>query len=402
MRRLAPLIPALAAVLLAGCRPTVDPEAWEALPYDATEVRVLLAADAEQVLVAFPDGGRLLEPGGETLYRVPAGWELVFWLDAAGNLVVNGELLTGSAVVLAGDTRPGEPPPRLVHDNVGYRPALSVERTPTGLRLINALDVEDYLRGVLPAEVYVDWPAAALEAQAVVSRSYALARAWAKPSAPWHLRADTASQVYGGLDREDDRTSAAVTTTENLVVLHEEELVTAFFSACCGGHTAAVDDAWPGSPREPWLTGVECPWCADSPHAAWELRLEFAELSGLLVDHGYCAAPLSGLQPLTNPRTGRVRALEFVTVADESFSVPGNELRRLLGYSRLKSTRFELVDIDESGLILRGSGYGHGVGLCQWGARGMAAAERTAAEIIEFYFPGCRVADYRELEPPPS
>ena len=402
MRRRALLILLPAIALLVGCRPTVDPEAWEALPYDATEVRVLLAADAERLLVAFPDGGGINTPDGETLYRVPAGWELIFWTDADGVLVVNGEPLPGSVAVLDGDAQPGEPPSRLVYNHVAYRPGLSVETTPTGLRLVNTLDVEDYLRGVLPAEVYVDWPPAALEAQAVVSRSYALSRVWAEPFAPWHVRADTSSQVYGGLDREDERTSSAVAGTRDLVVLYEDSLVTAFFSSCCGGHTSAVGDAWPGSPREPWLEGVECPWCADSPHAAWELRLEFAELSRLLVDNGYCTEPLTGLRPLTNQRTGRVTALVFTTGPGESFSVPGNELRRLLGYSRLKSTRFTLADVDENGLTLCGSGYGHGVGLCQWGARGMAVAGHVTEEIIEFYFPGCRIADFRELDPPTS
>lgn len=390
----------LIALLLGGCRPTIDPEAWEALPWNPTEVRVRLAGERELLLVAFPDGGGLNTPEGERLYRVPAGWELVFSREGDG-LAVNGQALPGGAVVL----RPGGASvadPRLSFDHADYRGEFIVDLDGSGLLLVNRLDVEEYLRGVLPAETYASWPAAALEAQAVVSRSYALARAWSRPMDTWQLRADTGDQVYRGRDVEDPRTDAALTTTAGRVAVYDDELITAYFSSCCGGRTVPAEEAWPGSAPVPYLGGVDCPWCVDCPNHEWELRLEFDQLSAALAEAGYTNAPLCGLRPSTSTRSGRVTAVEFTNTAGESFSLGGEELRRVVGYSRLKSTRFAIASSDAAGLNLRGGGYGHGVGLCQWGARGMAEAGYELEEIIDFYYPGAEVRDYRSLEPPTS
>jgi stage II sporulation protein D len=277
---------------------------------------------------------------------------------------------------------------------------LEVRSTSTGtLQAINLIEVEEYLRGVLPEETYASWPPEALKSQAVVSRSYALARLGESPDAPFHLRADTSSQVYGGYYSEDPRTDGAVAVTAGEVLAYGGRIVTTFFSSCCGGHTAAIDDVWPDVERRPFFAGVECGWCAASPNYAWEYTLYYGRLAHALAAAGYTTENPTGLRLRTNARTGRVRYVVFTLASGEELELPGNEFRRLLGYGELKSTLFEITGATEGGLVLSGRGYGHGVGLCQWGSRGMAEAGFTYKEIINHYYPGAGIAQWDALWP---
>ncbi len=385
-------------LLVAGCREDPDPDHGGFTKESSPELRILLFEGEGPLVVSVPDGAVIRDDNGEAIYTVPPRYDLVFRQGESGGLLVNGEWLGKRRVTIVPQSGSDEPP-RLVVAGSPYRGSLLVRSTEAGsLQFINRIATEDYLRGVLPKETYVSWPADALRAQAVVSRSYALARYAEYPTAIYHLHSDISSQVYGGYFSEDPRTNAAIEETRGEVLAFDGRIITTFFHSTCGGHTAAIDDIWLEAERRPFFSGVECPWCVESPHHDWTLTVGYDEVYRALAAGGYLTAPFTGLQPKTNSRTGRVRSVVFITENGGSVEVSGNELRRLLGYSELKSTRFSFTAAGND-LIFTGEGYGHGVGLCQWGSRGMAAADYDYKEILNHYYPGAGIAQWSAIAP---
>jgi SpoIID/LytB domain protein len=148
-----------------------------------------------------------------------------------------------------------------------YRGTIQVDRVGRRLRAINVVGLEQYLYGVVPAEVPDDWPAEVLKAQAVAARSYALATR--KIGGAFDLFPDVRSQVYRGVDEEEDSTNTAVDETAGQVLMHGGRLVTAYFHSTSGGRTASVVDVWPNSRPTPYLIGVDDPYDSISPHHTW-------------------------------------------------------------------------------------------------------------------------------------
>jgi stage II sporulation protein D len=148
-----------------------------------------------------------------------------------------------------------------------YRGTIQVDRVGRRLRAINVVKLEQYLYGVVPAEVPDDWAAEVLKAQAVAARSYALATR--KMGGAFDLFPDVRSQVYRGVDEEEDSTNAAVDETAGEVLTYGGRLVTAYFHSTSGGRTASVVDVWPGSKPTPYLVGVDDPYDSISPHHTW-------------------------------------------------------------------------------------------------------------------------------------
>ncbi|MCK4594352.1 SpoIID/LytB domain-containing protein [bacterium] len=385
--------------VLTACQPDGEVGPGGSVKPAPTELRVLLQETEGLLVVSCPAGALITDDFDKTIYTVPPGYDLVFKRNEHGVLSINGEWQRCTWVTIV--PQGGEDdPPRLVVKGVPYRGSLVVRSTATGtLQAVNRIEVEEYLRGVLPEETYANWSLEALKSQAVVSRSYALARLSENPDAPYHLRADTSSQVYGGFFSEDPRTDEAVAATAGEVLAYGGRIVTTFFSSCCGGHTAAIDDVWPDVERRSFFAGVECGWCSASPNYTWEYSLDFSRLAHALAAAGYTVENPTGLRLRTNTRTGRVRFVVFTFASGEELELPGNELRRLLGYGELRSTFFEIARYDEDGLVFVGRGYGHGIGLCQWGSRGMAEAGFTYKEIINHYYTGAGIAQWDALWP---
>jgi stage II sporulation protein D len=148
-----------------------------------------------------------------------------------------------------------------------YRGSMQISSTGGTLRAINFVGVEDYVRGVVPEEVSEEWPAGALKAQAVATRSYAVATR--KRGGPFDVYADTRSQVYGGADAEEFSTNAAVRATVGRILTYRGKPAVTYFFASSGGRTAAIQDAWPGSSPVPYLVSVPDPYDTVSPYHRW-------------------------------------------------------------------------------------------------------------------------------------
>ena len=256
------------------------------------------------------------------------------------------------------------------------------------LALVTTIDVDQYLQGVVPLEASPSWPAAALQVQAVVARTYALGRR--SIGRPYDVRADDGDQRWGGVDAESPASNAAIAATRGRTLAYNGAPAAVFYSACCGGHTADSAVTWGGAPF-PYLRGVDDPHCAGAPDYRWTRDVPLdrvASAFGMRTGGPPVAASLG--EP---DAQGRPRAV--VLTGATAAAIPVAEFRRTLGGDLVRSTWLRSVRIDATQaaprLVIEGSGRGHGVGLCQWGTRFFAASGAGAAEILAFYFPGTTV-----------
>jgi stage II sporulation protein D len=230
-----------------------------------------------------------------------------------------------------------------------------------GVQLVNVLALEEYLNGVLGSEMPKSFPVEALKAQAIAARTYALHKKLEQYGQPFHLGSGVISQVYGGLASEDARTREAVDATKGLVLTYELQPIEAYFHASCGGKTENGVEAL--GRDLPYLKPVSCP-CASLPNAEWSLPLD------------------NKVQVLNRSATGRATKVSL-----DGKVLDGVTFREKLGYAKLKSLWFD-VENHGSGVVLNGHGFGHGAGLCQWGAKVLAERGQGFREILMHYYPG--------------
>lgn len=273
---------------------------------------------------------------------------LRFRADEAGTLTALGTRVHGDVVVLPGRSK---------------------------LVAVNVLPLEEYLVGVLGSEMPKSFPLEALKAQAVAARTYALNKKLEQYGQPFHLGSSVISQVYKGLDVEDPKTREAVEATRGLVLTYNLQPIEAYFHSSCGGRTESGADAL--GRDLPYLKPVDCP-CGKLPTSHWSLTLKSSELSHLF-------KKASGLQVQGRTHTGRVQR---VTVGPRS--VDAVTFRERVGYMKLKSLDFE-VEKAKDGYRIEGHGFGHGAGLCQWGARVYAEKGWGYEKILQHYYPGTEV-----------
>ena len=285
-------------------------------------------------------------------------------------LELNGAPLLGSAVRF----RAGAETEALRAGTMQVRGDVVVRLYKDGLQLINVIPLEDYLAAVLGSEMPVSFPPEALKAQAVAARTYALRKKLDTYGAPFHMGSSVLHQVYGGLNREDPRTRVAVEATRGEVLTHELDPIEAYFHASCGGRT---ESGWDALQRDlPYLQAVDCP-CGRLPASRWSATVSDAELRAAL---GQSA---EGFRVTSRTDTHRVNRVTTPGGA----SLDGVLFRRKLGYTRLKSLDFD-VERTPAGWHFEGRGYGHGAGLCQWGAKALADSGMSYRDILQHYYPG--------------
>lgn len=300
-----------------------------------------------------------------------------------------------------------------------YRGQLAFVPVDTAILVVNVVPLEDYLRGVVPLELGVRSPneRAALEAQAIAARSYAVVRRRERRGAPFDLTGAGWDQVYGGMDAEHPIADAAVAATAGLVLTVRGEVVPAPYHSACGGQTAAPGEAWSGVGGSSWLRpvrdvpdGSDQPWCAIAPRFRWERVLDGRELEATVARylqvHGgtrlVAGGAVRGARVEGRTGSGRVSAVLLDTDAG-TLRLAGTALREVLRSPHgaiLNSTYFSLQPvIGRDGrltqLMLHGIGNGHGVGMCQWGAIGRARAGHDARAILAAYYPGATVGRLR-------
>jgi len=267
-----------------------------------------------------------------------------------------------------------------------YRGTAATVALPDGRNaLVNTLPLDAYLYGVLSKEVGASWAAAAQQAQAIVARTYALHKL--RPDKPYDVTAGDADQNYGGMASETVEGRAAVDATAGVIVTYGGLPAHVAYSASCGGRTADAGDVW-GTPY-PYLVSIPDPNCIGTPNFDWQADVPLQTLQRAL---GTDLANVGALQAVTlqiDAPSDRPRAIDFAGTMT-TFATPVERFRMAVGPQIVRSTfvHSAALNRDKSTLSLAGTGHGHGVGLCQWGARMLGEGGANAAQIVAFYFPG--------------
>jgi SpoIID/LytB domain protein len=292
------------------------------------------------------------------------------------------------------------------------------------LAAINLVTLEEYVKGVVPVEIRLTAPDEALKAQAISARTEALAKLGIKHAFdPYDFCASQHCQEFCGLTRRTDRTDAAVDATRGLVLMRDGALVDAVYSANCGGHTEHNENVWSGRPNSAlrgiselysnpqsfdspvperqfadWLKLSPKAYCGDpradgAGHFRWTTRFTPKEMSAA-VNQYYRVGSVRDIKALKRGVSGRALKIKVTGTSGSATIYKELEIRRVLG--KLKSTMF-IIEIkrDSTGapvsFCFHGGGWGHGVGMCQAGAEGMALQGLTHSAILKHYFTGAEI-----------
>jgi stage II sporulation protein D len=336
-------------------------------------IRVALIKGAESVRVE-GNGVLAADENGEPL----KDYSPFYVARTRDGLSVNGRVLhrlTASAPLF------------IVVNGKKYRGVVEIAPADKGVLVINELPLEDYLVGLINCEISSQWPMEAIKAQAVIARSYAVYQKEARKNTMYHLESTVMDQVYEGCDIEDSRAARGVKETDGEVLTYGNKVIQAFYHSNCGGHTEASENVW-GFPL-PYLKGVDCVYCLMAPSARWEQTISLKKLESLLKSNGYQLSGLRDIKAGKKNRSGRVTDLTLLSVRG-SLTISSVNLRKAIGYSVIRSTNFEVRTTGDDAFFA-GIGYGHGVGLCQWGAKQRAGDGFDYREILTYYYPGTRL-----------
>ncbi|MRX72171.1 SpoIID/LytB domain-containing protein [Bacillus lacus] len=324
------------------------------------------------------------------------------------------------------------------YNHASYRGSAELKANGSKIRLTNSLALEDYLKGVVPNEMPASWHIEALKAQAIVARSYA--------ANTMSLSSTTASQVYKGYSSETASTTKAVTDTDGIMVKYNNKPIQTFFYSTSGGRTANVGDVWNSSQASfPYLISVADPY-ESSPHSSWR---ETFSSSTILTSFGYNPSNTVLYDVKANPKgaNGEIGSVT-VTTSNGTKTLSGNEndIRKLFpvpaAYNMLRSNWFTLSaskgytiqrasssdgaysvngaqvmlangstvavnsgtatiqtasgtitrEADPKSIEINGKGWGHRIGMSQYGAKGFAENGTKAEDIVRHYYPGTTVS----------
>ena len=259
--------------------------------------------------------------------------------------------------------------------------------------VVNTLSMDRYLAGLINKEMAPNWPMEAMKAQAVASRSYALAQAQLNQNKDFDLESSTLDQVYDGAASETPKSTQAVEATKGVVLTYGNAPMKAYFHANCGGMTEQPSAVW--GQDSPAFCPVVCPFHKkERDKISWTVQLSNFQVESAL-------RKIAGLLPTGFVRLARLEAgalnpnhkLSDLMVSDQkgnSLVISATAFRNAIGNQRVKSTSFE-VKQENGRYVIQGQGYGHAVGMCQVGARAMAEQGKTFLQILKYYYPLAKI-----------
>lgn len=263
-----------------------------------------------------------------------------------------------------------------------YRGALRFSIRGNSTWVTNVLPLEDYLQGMLASEMSPNWEKEALRAQAVAARSYALYMMRHPKDPLFDMEDGIQDQVYGGVLAEDPRVNQAVQDTTGTYLGIQNDPVKAYFHSRCGGITETAQSVWRYQATAHRYR-VHCPYCQKNKFQ-WQASVGLPEFFKALRLSVSPSIPFR-LLPQVSP-SGRIASLT-IEAGTENKTISSDQFRSLLGYTRIKSAFFDWR-VGKESIHFEGTGSGHGVGMCQWGARGFAREGKTYREILAYYYPG--------------
>lgn len=343
-------------------------------------------------------------------------------------------------IFLQGIPENGQPPLTNV-ENYRYRDYITFNRVDESLIVINYVSVEHYLYGVVPREMSANWPLEALKAQAVAARNYVIVNKNKHHSQGYDLCDTQDCQVYGGFNWENNKTNKAVDETKSKLIKYNGSPITAFYHSSSGGHTENSENIW--SFEIPYIRGVEDEFSLGSPYDSWQLVLTRDEVEEKLKSSGIDIGDIISIKPVSYSKYGRVLEL-LVEGTKGNYILEKEKPRGIFGYGNLKSTWFDVnsdadvyvmtgndlepkkvsltnatvisgkgiqitsrsknsrmelfngydistISVIPSLYIFEGKGWGHGLGMSQWGAKRMAELGYSYEQILEHYYTGTKV-----------
>ena len=326
-----------------------------------------------------------------------------------------------SAVIeLAGPVSIQTPVGFLSYGDQSYRKELRIFSVGSFCDVVNQVDFEKYLDGLVNSEFSSQWNEEAVAAQVVAARTYAyyqMMQAKKRGSVGFDLDATTQDQVYNGSMMESFHSYRIVERTRGLIlttkVKNQMVPIKAFYHSTCGGGTELPENVW-GGPFPGFKRTVECSYCRLSPRYSWSLELKTSEIVDLILKGVHRDGPLpnwseQALSVITGGRLvdirtqssgliGRVSRLTTVWIIGKDLVelvIPGPRFRDWMGVTRIRSTAFKMLPQRQNlgfqrsvdGWHIEGVGNGHGVGLCQWGAKAMGEKGHSMTSILKHYYP---------------
>jgi stage II sporulation protein D len=274
-----------------------------------------------------------------------------------------------------------------------YRGTAEASLSEKAVLVVNELALEDYLVGLINCEISSSWPIEAVKAQAVIARTYALNKKEARRSSLYHLESSVIDQVYDGCEIEDSRASRGVNETSGEVLTHNGNIIQAFYHSNCGGRTESAENVW--GARISYLMGVDCAYCLLTPSTAWEQKISLRDIEEKLKNAGLKISGLTDVRLGPKNDRGRLKNILISSARGET-SLSGDQFRKALGYAVIKSTNFTIKTINGE-VVFSGLGNGHGVGLCQWGAKQRSLDGFGYAEILSYYYPGTKLTKLSDI-----
>ncbi len=290
----------------------------------------------------------------------------------------------------------------LSYDNRTYRGILEIKSNENNIQVINVLSLDDYIKGVIPAEMPLgngtDYNEA-LKAFAICARTYTLSKI--NKDNDFDVYSDVRDQAYEGAARENDLINKIIDDTKYMILTYGEEPAVIYYSSTCGGKTEDVQNVF-SNQHIPYLISIkdgEPPNCSISPRFTWEEKFSKEEFINHLVDAELIKnknVAIKDIQIKSRFSSGRINELQIIiddNNTENRISLYGNDIRSVIRNSNngiLYSNNFT-ISIKGDEIILKGKGFGHGVGLCQWGAIAQSKRGVNYKKILEFYFPGTKI-----------
>lgn len=372
--------------------------------YEANAIRVLMDNPAEyfswgveEPVFLFVDGKKSAVVNEGNNFRFTADGNEV-------NLIINDKNFNGKSISFTSK----ESSTGIKFKGKNYRGAIKIIAFNNQLTIVNSLSLEDYLKGVLPLEMPVgknNENFEALKAFAICARTYSFNKLNENKNT-FDVFIDTRDQVYGGKNSEKEISNKAVNETRGEILTYKGGPAITFYSASCGGHTENVRNVFTFvKAGAPYLEGVvdgEEPYCSITPRFEWEEKyseevfIQRLKNAGLINNTGY---NISDVEVASRFESGRVNELKITLGSNDSddkvVSVFGNNIRSVIrtGDDRgiLRSAMFEINKNSDGEITINGKGYGHGVGLCQWGTIYLSHEGWNFKNILDHYFPGTSI-----------
>jgi stage II sporulation protein D len=383
-------------------------------------IRVNILSNVQTVLISGESDFEILSgETGKQLARFTAGEQVSFAVKEKSMTINDKKVDVAKCRIVQFRSTNAHP---ITVNSKQYRGNIDVIHGKIGLSIVNVLPMEQYLYGVVGKEMSGEWALEAVKAQAVAARTYALYKYNQHQAGDYDVGATTDCQVYGGLDNETPRVLKAVDDTVGQVLIYQGNLIPAYFHSSSGGYTENSENVW--GTYQPYSRGV-VDYDQHSPHYKWEKKLTASELAEAISRAGYQLGVIKTIElapltkaPMSIPErgvSGRVKVMGFVGTTG-SAQLTGEKIRTILD---LKSTLFDisiLSSMPKAGefqlqnkntlhrlsgrpdevILISGFGWGHGLGLSQWGAKAMAEKGPLGdatyyKEILKHYYQGTTI-----------